>query len=212
MTSTSRGLFATDCEVAAARWVQRKLGDCHHERRVLAIASKLFDLTRPHLGLGMAECRMLRLAALTHDVGRCVSEKNHPEEGAKLILATTAMELSPFDRRALAFLTYHHRGAIPEPMREQHLRPLDPRRPLRMVLALLRVADAMDSRVVASPDLLISISGRKLAVRCFVDDANYRDARRVYRRRKKKFELLETYLGAAIDVSVERTPRYAMAG
>lgn len=208
---TSRGLFATDCEVSAARWVQRKLGDCHHERRVLAIASKLFDLTRPHLGLGMAECRMLRLAALTHDVGRCISEKDHPEEGAKLILATTAMDLSPFDRRALAFLACHHRGGVPTPMKELHLRPLDPRRPLRMVLALLRVADALDSRVVASPQLLMSINGRKLAVRCFVEDEHYRDARRVYRRRKK-FELLETYLGDSIEVSVERAQRMAMAG
>jgi exopolyphosphatase/pppGpp-phosphohydrolase len=211
MTVTTRGLFATDCELLAARWVQRKLGECHHERRVLAIAAKLFDLTRPVLGLGLAECRLLRLAALTHDVGRSVSEKDHPEEGAKLILATTALDLSPLDRRALAFMARYHRGDVPNAMDEKYLRPLDPRRPLRAVLGLLRVADALNSRVVASPRLLFSMSRHTLSVRCFVDEADYRDARKVYRRRRK-FELLESYLGSEIDVTVERAERLAMAG
>ncbi len=210
MTITSRGLFATDCEVAAAKWVQRKLGECQHERRVLAIASKLFDLTKPILGLGLSECRLLRLGALTHDIGRSLSEKDHPIEGARMLLGTTAIDLSPMDRRALAFLARYHRGSVPVAMQEDFLRPLDPRRPLRMVLALLRVADALDSRVSASPQLLFSINRNKLAVRCFVEDEDFRDAKRVYRRRKK-FELLEDFLGSEIQVSVERTERYAIA-
>jgi exopolyphosphatase/pppGpp-phosphohydrolase len=211
MTSTSRGLFATECEVLAARWVQRKLGACEHERRVLAIASKLFDLTRPILGLGLSECRILRLAALTHDIGRYVSEADHHIEGAKLLLETTALELSPMDRRALAFCARYHRGSVPAPMEEKHLRPLDARRPLRMVLALLRVADALDSRVTASPRLMFSMDRNRLSVRCFVDQEDLRDARRVYRRRKK-FELLESFLGSDIHVTVEGVERYALAG
>jgi exopolyphosphatase/pppGpp-phosphohydrolase len=192
MNGISRGLFATDCEVAAARWVQRKLGDCQHERRVLAIAAKLFDLTRPVLGLGLAECRLLRLAALTHDVGRSVSEKDHPIEGAKMLLAN------------------YHRGRVPEAMDESFLRPLDPRRPLRQVLGLLRVADALDSRAIVSPELLFSIHRNRLSVRCFVEESSLREARKVYRRRKK-FELLETFLGTEMQVSVEPTASYAMA-
>jgi exopolyphosphatase/pppGpp-phosphohydrolase len=210
MNGISRGLFATDCEVAAARWVQRKLGDCQHERRVLAIAAKLFDLTRPVLGLGLAECRLLRLAALTHDVGRSVSEKDHPIEGAKMLLATTSLNLSPLDRRALAFLANYHRGRVPEAMDESFLRPLDPRRPLRQVLGLLRVADALDSRAIVSPELLFSIHRNRLSVRCFVEESSLREARKVYRRRKK-FELLETFLGTEMQVSVEPTASYAMA-
>lgn len=202
MTST-RGLLATDCEVAAARWVQRKLGACEHERRVLAIASKLFDLTRPLLGLGLAECRLLRLGALTHDIGRYISEKNHPVEGANLLLSTTVLDLSPMDRRGLAFLARYHRGAVPPAFKEEHLRPLDARRPLRMVLGLLRVADALDSRQVVSPSLLFSLAGRELTVRCAVEDPHFRDARKVYRRRKK-FHLLESFLGEPIDVRVHR--------
>jgi exopolyphosphatase/pppGpp-phosphohydrolase len=176
----------------------------------LAIAAKLFDLTRPVLGLGLAECRLLRLAALTHDVGRSVSEKDHPIEGAKMLLATTSLNLSPLDRRALAFLANYHRGRVPEAMDESFLRPLDPRRPLRQVLGLLRVADALDSRAIVSPELLFSIHRNRLSVRCFVEESSLREARKVYRRRKK-FELLETFLGTEMQVSVEPTASYAMA-
>lgn len=211
MTSTSRGLFATDCEVLAARWVQRKLGDCEHERRVLAIASKLFDLTRPILGLGLSESRLLRLSALTHDIGRSVDEEDHHKHGAKLLLETTALELSPMDRRVLAFCARYHRGSVPEVMQEEYLRPLDPRRPIRMILGLLRVADALDSRVVVSPRLMFSMNQKRLSVRCFVDATDYDEARQVYRRRKK-FELLESFLGNEITVEVDETSDYALAG
>ncbi|MBC7785394.1 MAG: HD domain-containing protein [Burkholderiales bacterium] len=209
MRITSRGLFATDVEVEAARWVQRKLGSCEHERRVLAIAAKLFEMTRPLLGLGLCESRLLRLGALSHDIGRSVSEKNHPDEGAKLILATTALDLSPFDRRALAFLARYHRGSVPPALREEYLRPLDARRPLRAVLGLLRVADALDSRRIESPRLLFSMAGRKLSIRCFVDPVNLRAARDVYRRRKK-FHLLESFLGHDIDIEVDRSDALAV--
>ncbi|GIW77146.1 MAG: hypothetical protein KatS3mg104_2209 [Phycisphaerae bacterium] len=202
MISTSRGLFATDCEVSAARWVQRRLGDCEHERRVLAIASKLFDLTRPVLGLGLCEFRLLRLSALTHDIGRSVSEEDHHKEGAKILLETTSLELSPMDRRVLAFCARYHRGSVPQAMQEEHLYPLDPRRPIRMILGLLRVADALDSRVGVSPRLMFSVTRNRLSVRCFVDASDYREARRVYRRRKK-FELLESFLGHEINVEVD---------
>jgi len=199
---STRGMFATECEIRAARWAQRKLGCSLHERRVLSNASKLFDLTRPVLGLGMAENRLLRLSALVHDIGRSVSEKNHPEEGAAMIMGTTALALSPMDRRALAFLTRYHRGAVPPPHSEDFLRPADARVPLRSVLAILRVADALDSRRIISPKLSFAMSGDELLIRCQVD-GDYRAARRVYGRRKK-FLMLETLLGTPINVEVVR--------
>jgi exopolyphosphatase/guanosine-5'-triphosphate,3'-diphosphate pyrophosphatase len=209
MSISSRGLLATDCEVAAARWVQRRLGDCSHERRVLAVAAKLFDLTRPALGLGMAENRLLRLGALTHDIGRSISEKDHPEEGAKLIASTTALELSPLDRRALAYMARYHRGSVAAAFHEEYLRPLDPRPALRRVLALLRVADALDSRQIESPQMLFAIDGSRLSIQCLVS-GDTRRAREVYRRRKK-FHLLEWFLGTEIDVHVRRAGSFQMA-
>jgi exopolyphosphatase/pppGpp-phosphohydrolase len=198
-----RGLLATDCEVRAARWVQRKLGTCQHERRVLAIASRLFDLTRPVLKLGMAENRLLRLASLVHDVGRCVSDKNHPHEGALMIMQSTSMSLSPLDRRALCFLTRYHRGAVPPAYKEDYLKPADPRQSLRAVLALLRVADALDSRRVVSPKLTFTLDAGALSIYCQVND-DVRSARRVYGRRKK-FRLLESILARPIHIEIIKT-------
>ncbi|HEX8342672.1 MAG TPA: HD domain-containing protein [Tepidisphaeraceae bacterium] len=198
----NRGLFATDSETAAARWVQRKLGDSRHERRVLAIAARLFELTRPLLALARSEYRLLRLGALTHDIGRSVDEKDHPAEGARLIAGTTALDLSPYDRRVLAFLAEHHRGDVPPIHKELHLGQADPRRPLRKVLGLLRVADALDSRQIAAPELVFTLTGRKLRVRCLVE-GDLAEAKAVFRRRKK-FHLLESFLGTEISVEVER--------
>ncbi len=203
MHGITRGLLATDCEVAAARWVQRKLGDCQHERRVLAIAAKLFDLTRPLLGLGLAEHRLLRLSALVHDVGRCINEKDHPTEGAAMVGMTTAIDLSPHDRRALAFLTRYHRGAVPAEHAEEHLGPHDHRRSLRSVLALLRSADALDSRRLAPPQLILALDGRRLSVQCLVHPTDYRDARGAFDKRKK-FGLLGDLLGEAVVVRIDR--------
>src|SRR5687768_4927228 len=99
---------------AVERWVARHLnGTVRHERRVAAIASQLFDLTRNLHGLSLAERRLLRLGALVHDVGRCVSKQDHPAEGACMLLDDTTLPLTPVERRALAYLTQYHRGQVP---------------------------------------------------------------------------------------------------
>lgn len=210
MDLATRGMIDVDLELAAARWVKRKIGSCEHETRVRAIAVELFQLVRDHLGLTDADGRLLRLAALTHDIGRSISEKNHPEEGAALLLGTTLLEMSPFERRAMAYFARYHRGAAPEEWEEDFLRPTDPRRTLRGLLGILRVADALDSRRIESPRLLFTARGRRLKIRCFVS-RDLAEARRVYKRRKK-FHLLESFLGAEIDVQVCHAENLATVG
>ncbi|MGC4034075.1 MAG: HD domain-containing protein [Tepidisphaeraceae bacterium] len=197
----AHGLLASDLEADAARWVRRKLGAADHERRVLATAGKLFDLTRPLLNLTDADSELLRLAALLHDVGRAVSDKNHPAVGAEMIEQTNAVDLPPALRRRLAFLTRYHRGAVPPPMKEEHLIAVDSRQSLRTVLALLRTADALDHRRNPATRLLLRLDGRRLSVGVTVAES-LADARRVYKRRKK-YRLLESFLGPAVRVSVE---------
>lgn len=206
---SARGMLASDLEIQAARWVQRKLGNIRHERRVLAIASRLHDLTRPVLRLGMSELRLLRLAALLHDVGRSINDKDHPEEGAKMILATTAMQFSPLDRRALAFLTRYHRGQVPEIGSEKYLHTADPRQNLYTILGLLRTADALDNRQIASPKVMFEMNERQLQIRCYVEN-DFREARRIYRRRKK-YLLLESMMKGRIDVEVHRADTLPLA-
>lgn len=201
MSTTARGLFASPAEADAAQWVRRKLGTASHERRVLAIASRLFDLLAPALHLSEHDGELLRLAALTHDIGRCVSEKDHPAQGAEMIAQTTAIDLTPAQRRRLAFLARYHRGAVPPAHKEEYLGPTDPRGALRAILALLRTADALDHRHLPASQLVLSLQGRRLTIRCGVADELSR-ARRVYKRRKK-YRLLESFLGHPVRVSVE---------
>lgn len=62
-------------------WASAHLGDIRHERRVVAIASRLADITLPLHDLTRADLRLLKMAALVHDVGRSVDHKNHPSAG-----------------------------------------------------------------------------------------------------------------------------------
>jgi len=195
-----------ELEQAASRWAARRLavvaGGIEHERRVLAIAVKLFDLTRPLLNLSSAHARTLRLAALLHDVGRAIDERDHPRQGANLILTTTAIPLSPAERRALAFLTRYHRGAVPPLGKEEHLTSADDRPALHKLLALLRVADALDNRQLPPLELTFSLEARLLTIDATVT-SNFRRAREVFTRRKK-FRMLEDLMDGSITMNLAR--------
>lgn len=182
------------------RWVLRRLGSVEHERRVVAVALTLFDLTHHLHSLDFTHRRLLALAAIVHDVGRAVDEDTHPAQGAKMLNRDSWLPISPNERRALAYMTRHHRGAVPELGQDDYLTDVDDRRSLRILLALLRAADSLDSRSLESPRLVFACRGRRLSVTCYLDNDSNK-ARRVYRRRKK-FRLLKELLGLRIEVDV----------
>jgi len=101
---------------AAEAWVSQRLGGSGHERRVASVAATLFDLAAPLHGLtSLADRRLLQLAALVHDVGRCAGKPGHPAAGAAMVLSDeAALPLTAAERRAVAYLTLHHRGPVPE--------------------------------------------------------------------------------------------------
>ena len=200
---------ATIREEVAATYARRHLKSLDHELRVLVIATKLFDLTDELHGLRPRDRRTLRLAALLHDVGRRFGEKNHPADGARMITEDHVLPLSARQRRAIAYLTRYHRGAIPRAGFDGILQRGDRRKPLMKVLALLRAADALDNRQLQPPTLAIAIKGRKLSIICFVE-SDLNKARRVYRRRKK-FRLLEELLNLKVEVDVQRAHTVAHA-
>lgn len=184
----------------------RHLKAVRHERQVAAIASQLFDLTRRMHGLNLAERRLLRLAAMVHDVGRCVSKEEHPQEGAWMLLDDTTLPLTAAERRALAYLTLHHRGPVPPAGRDAMLRPSDDHERLRRLLAILRVADALDSRSLEQPARLVfaltpASDDRVLRITCYVE-ADCPKSRKVYRWRKK-FRMLEEMLDLRIEVDID---------
>jgi exopolyphosphatase/pppGpp-phosphohydrolase len=194
-------LIATAMDLRAlAHWTSRHLDSLDHERRVSRIATTLFDLTRDLHRLGPASRNLLRAAALVHDVGRSVDKPDHPLHGARMLLRDRALPVGDPARRALAYLTLYHRDDVPEPGQESVLRPWDDADALRKTLALLRTADALDSRSLESPRLVLGLKKRRLTVTCYLADPTPK-VRRAYLRRKK-FRLLEAELGLSIDINI----------
>jgi exopolyphosphatase/pppGpp-phosphohydrolase len=177
------------------------MGNTRHERRVAAIAGALVKVFAPFHTLTRADLRFLRLAALVHDVGRCVSDKHHPYIGARMILDNAALPLKKGERRALAYLTLHHRGQNRDVRGGAILRPRDDASRLLILLAFLRAADALDGRSLPAPQLQFALRGRRLRVACrFREDSD--KIRRAFSRRKK-FRLLEKMLDCRVEVTIE---------
>jgi exopolyphosphatase/pppGpp-phosphohydrolase len=187
---------------ALGRWASRHLGRIDHEKRVAANAHALFELTGPLHRLNGEDLRLLRMAALVHDVGRSVDRESHPSRGARMLFDHDDLPLTGAERRALAFLTRYHKGRVPPVGRDNILRRRDNHDRLRMLLAILRVADALDGRATETPRLRFNLRGRQLQITCHLE-RNTSKARRVYTRRKK-FRLLEKMLGCRVQVGLSR--------
>jgi exopolyphosphatase/pppGpp-phosphohydrolase len=190
------------CERFALAWTRRRLGSLRHERRVLAAADAIFRLLQPLHRLEEADRRLLRLAAIVHDVGRCVNAATHAQVGAGILLADESLPLTPRQRRALAYLTRYHRGAVPESGFEEILRPGDERPTLRVLLAILRAADALDGRQLGQspPRIALKLRGRKLKIRVTLEQESRRV--RKYFSRRKKFRTLQRELGVEVCVAL----------
>jgi exopolyphosphatase/pppGpp-phosphohydrolase len=181
-------------------WASEQLGDIRHERRVAAHVSSLIDITFPLHDLTRADIRLVKMAAVIHDVGRSINKRKHPALGARMIRRNADLPVSKQQRRALAYLTLRHRGLVPAAQDDPALhRVNDPAR-LQLLLGILRAADTLDSRRLASPRLTFSRRGRRIRIVCQLREDSA-EARRVFSRRKK-FRLLEEMLDCRIEVVV----------
>jgi exopolyphosphatase/pppGpp-phosphohydrolase len=142
------------------------------------------------------------MAAIVHDVGRAVGKKDHAAIGARMIRRGKGLPLRNRQRRALAYLTLYHRGEVPDTA-EAHdiLRPGDDVNRLRLLLAFLRAADALDSRSLTPPSLTFQLRGRRVRIGCRLMEDSAK-AHRIFSRRKKH-RLLEELLDCKVEVNVE---------
>jgi len=198
MAQDRRDYPATIRQRMTERWAQRRLGKIEHERRVSEVAATLFDLTQSFHKLDSHEKRVLELACVVHDIGRKADVKHHPAIGAKMILADNWLPLNDNERRSIAYLTRYHRGAVPELGFDEILAAGDNRRRMRIVLAILRAADALDGRQLQAPRLVFAMLGKKLSVTVYLEDDTPK-ARRFFKRRKK-FRLFEELLGLKVEL------------
>jgi len=187
-------------------WTEGHLHTLAHEKRVARVALELFDLLIVTHGLGVEHRRLLRMGAVVHDVGRCRGENNHAARGATMILQDRSLPLTPPERRLVAYLTQYHRGAVPALGEDGILVRGDGRAAALRMLALLRVADALDCRSLPSPAVRLRLRADRLCVECEVPDGvSVGKARRAFDK-PKKFRLAEQLLNCRVLVKLRRAP------
>ncbi|HWI61346.1 MAG TPA: HD domain-containing protein [Symbiobacteriaceae bacterium] len=119
-----------------------------HCRRVAALARQLFDLLAPVHGMGDDAARLLRHAALLHDIGHFISYRGHHKHSEYLIRTDATLAGYPdAERELVAWLARSHRRRVIPP-------PAGRGRPALQLAALLRLADGMDHDRPATLELM----------------------------------------------------------
>jgi exopolyphosphatase/guanosine-5'-triphosphate,3'-diphosphate pyrophosphatase len=120
--------------------------DEQHGRRVAQLAGLLFEETRRIHQLAGESRLLLEVAALLHDVGHFISMINHDQHGYYLLTANYLIGLDERQQAIVANLVRYHRCATSD-WDDPVVRPLkqDDRRIAIKLMALMRMADALDS-------------------------------------------------------------------
>ncbi|MEX2177179.1 MAG: Ppx/GppA phosphatase family protein [Gemmatimonadaceae bacterium] len=134
---------------ARERSVRELAERCHYEAKhalaVQAFALRLFDALRDHMGLDVADRKVLSDAALLHDVGYHINYDRHHKHSYHLILHADLLGMTPEEQVMIANVARYHRGSRP---RRKHLNYGELDKPLRervrKLSAILRVADGLD--------------------------------------------------------------------
>lgn len=116
-----------------------------HGRQVARMAVSLFDQLHDLHGLGPDSRRILRVAALLHDIGSFVNNSGHHKHSFYLIAQSGLVGFSPEEIQVVANVARYHRKGGPKPEHDafQALSKGGRQRTLKLA-ALLRVADALD--------------------------------------------------------------------
>jgi exopolyphosphatase/guanosine-5'-triphosphate,3'-diphosphate pyrophosphatase len=122
---------------------------CHapevHSLHVASLALRLFDQTTRLHHLGPTERTWLEFAAILHDVGYLINERQHHKHAYYLITNSSLGGLSGEEIQIVANVARYHRRATPQLKHEGFgALPHKYKRIVRVLSALLRIADGLD--------------------------------------------------------------------
>ncbi len=149
--------LAQSCEYAA-----------QHSHQVARLALRLFDELRTVHGFGPQERLWLQYAAILHDTGMIEGKKGHHKASLRIILDSPILPFRKTKRRIIGCVARYHRGALPRERHRQFAR-LKPaaRRVVRILAAILRVANALDcTHQSVVQDVVCDLSPKIILVRC----------------------------------------------
>ena len=145
----------------------RRFGfDERHARQVSRLALQLFDQLATLHGLPASARGLLEAAALLHDVGHAVSPSRHHKHSFYLVQNADIAGFTERERLLVALVARYHRRTPPEHGRpDLEVLSAGELRQVRRLVALLRIADALD-RGHHQPvgELRTSQAGRRVRV------------------------------------------------
>jgi len=115
-----------------------------HSRQVATLALELFDALQAVHGLGAGDRELLEHAALLHDIGEHVSSVGHHRHSAYLIRNGQLRGFAPGEVELLAAIARWHRSGEPRASDEFPLLDAAAIARVRVLTAILRVADGLD--------------------------------------------------------------------
>lgn len=130
---------------AAIQLGRRYHFDETHATQVDRLATLLFDRLAELHELGPEDRVLLRVAALTHDIGEFVESSAHHKHTQYILENSDIMGLSPELRTIVGCIARYHRRAEPS-QKHESFGALDAQaqRKVRRLSAILRLADALD--------------------------------------------------------------------
>ncbi|HKQ18676.1 MAG TPA: Ppx/GppA phosphatase family protein [Candidatus Eisenbacteria bacterium] len=140
-----KSLEVSQTRNAAMAILKKYEADPKHALRVSALAVSLFDQLKPMHGLGKRDRLLMELAGLLHEVGNFVGAAGHHRHAYYIIAQTPILGLSDEELLVVANVARYHRKAPPDLSHEGYrdLAEKDRQR-VRVLAAILRVADALD--------------------------------------------------------------------
>lgn len=130
---------------AAVRLGRRYHFDEAHGTLVARLAADLFDQLLPLHRLGERERLLLRAAAMLHDIGDFIRYEAHHRHSHYILMNSDIVGLTPAERAVVANVARYHRKSHPDTA-HPNFRDLDrdDRSRVRVLAAILRIADALD--------------------------------------------------------------------
>lgn len=145
---------------------------CNYERehthQVTKLALELFDVLKDLHRMGSRERFWLECGSLLHDIGWSQGQQGHHKAAMRLIAADVELALESEERRIVGLIARYHRKALPSERHKAYanLSSTDRNR-VRVLAAILRVADALDrSHCNAVHRLRCRVSDNEVVVIC----------------------------------------------
>ncbi|AEG61113.1 Ppx/GppA phosphatase family protein [Desulforamulus ruminis] len=157
----------------------------HHSEHVAKLSLSLFDQLESLHGYGFWERRILRIAALLHDVGNAVSYYNHHKHSMYILLNARINGLSHREMVLVALVAASH-GKIDLKFKlQQHSDVLYPQDGMlvRRLGVLLRMGENLDrSEAGVVEDVICTIKENEVQIDCKVTDNADLEIRELYKK------------------------------